>query len=58
MVMTAMALECCRRRAAAAAASVEPVVASIVGILAFGEPMNLGVILGLICILISVYILR
>ena len=39
-------------------ASVEPVVASIVGILAFGEPMNLGVILGLVCILISVYILR
>ena len=39
-------------------ASVEPVVASIVGILAFGEPMNLGVVLGLACILISVYILR
>ncbi len=39
-------------------ASVEPVVASLVGILAFGEPMNLGVILGLVCILISVYILR
>ena len=39
-------------------ASVEPVVASIVGILAFGEPMTLGVILGLACILISVYILR
>lgn len=39
-------------------ASVEPVVASIVGILAFGEPMNLGVVLGLVCILISVYILR
>lgn len=39
-------------------ASVEPVVASLVGILAFGEPMTLGVILGLGCILISVYILR
>lgn len=39
-------------------ASVEPVVASIVGILAFGEPMTMGVILGLACILISVYILR
>ncbi|MDY3015371.1 MAG: EamA family transporter [Evtepia sp.] len=43
---------------AAILASVEPVVASIVGILAFGEPMGLGVILGLVCILISVYILR
>lgn len=39
-------------------ASVEPVVASLVGILAFGEPMTLWVILGLACILISVYILR
>lgn len=39
-------------------ASVEPVVASLVGILAFGEPMSLGVVLGLVCILASVYILR
>lgn len=39
-------------------ASVEPVVASLVGILAFGEPMTLWVILGLACILVSVYILR
>ena len=39
-------------------ASVEPVVASIVGILAFGEPMTIVVVLGLVCILISVYILR
>lgn len=39
-------------------ASVEPVVASLVGVLAFGEPMGVGVILGLVCILISVYILR
>lgn len=39
-------------------ASIEPVVASIVGILAFGEPMSLGVVLGLVCILISVTILR
>ena len=39
-------------------ASVEPVVAAIVGILAFGEPMTIGVLLGLACILISVYILR
>lgn len=39
-------------------ASVEPVVAAIVGILAFGEPLTLGVVLGLVCILTSVYILR
>ena len=39
-------------------ASVEPVAASFLGILAFGEPLTLGVILGLVCILISVYILR
>jgi drug/metabolite transporter (DMT)-like permease len=39
-------------------ASVEPIAASILGIIAFGEPMTLGVILGLACILISVYILR
>lgn len=39
-------------------ASIEPVVASIVGIMAFGEPMGIGVVLGLVCILISVYILR
>ncbi len=39
-------------------ASVEPVVASLVGVIAFGEPMGIGVILGLLCILISVYILR
>ena len=39
-------------------ASIEPVVAAIVGILAFGEPMNITVLLGLGCILVSVYILR
>lgn len=39
-------------------ASIEPVVASLVGIAAFGEPMTLGVLLGLVCILASVYILR
>lgn len=39
-------------------ASIEPVVAAVVGILAFGEPMNIMVLLGLLCILISVYILR
>ena len=39
-------------------ASVEPVVASFVGIAAFGEPLTVGVVLGLACILASVYILR
>ena len=39
-------------------ASVEPVVASLVGVAAFGEPLTAGVVLGLACILISVYILR
>jgi len=39
-------------------ASVEPVVASFVGIAAFGEPLTIGVVLGLACILASVYILR
>ena len=43
---------------AAILASVEPVVAALVGVLAFHEPMNITVILGLACILISVYILR
>ncbi len=39
-------------------ASIEPVVAAIVGILAFGEPMSPMVLLGLGCILASVYILK
>jgi drug/metabolite transporter (DMT)-like permease len=39
-------------------ASVEPVVAAVVGILAFHEPMGLGVLLGLGCIVASVIILR
>ena len=30
----------------------------VVGILAFGEPLSIGVVLGLACILASVYILR
>ena len=39
-------------------ASVEPVLAALVGILAFQEPMSLGVGLGLVCILLTVYLLR
>ena len=39
-------------------ASIEPVVAALVGVLAFGEPMSIMVVLGLICILASVYILK
>ena len=39
-------------------ASVEPVAAALVGILAFGEPMTAGVVLGLACILSCVVILR
>ena len=39
-------------------ASLEPVVASFVGILAFSEPMSAGVFLGLGCILACVYVLR
>ena len=39
-------------------ASIEPVVASFVGILVFGEPVSLTVFLGLGCILACVYVLR
>lgn len=39
-------------------ASIEPLVAALVGVLAFGEPMSIMVVLGLICILASVYILK
>ena len=39
-------------------ASVEPVVAAFIGVLAFGEPLGIGTIGGLACILISVWILR
>lgn len=39
-------------------ASVEPVAAAVIGVLAFGEPMSASVILGLGCVLCSVYILR
>ena len=43
---------------AAILASVEPVVASLVGVLVFDEPMSWGVLLGLVCILATVYLLR
>ena len=39
-------------------ASIEPVVASLVGTLVFGEPFGLAALLGLACILACVYILR
>lgn len=39
-------------------ASVEPVVAALTGVAAFGEPMGPAVLLGLGCILLSVYLLR
>ena len=39
-------------------ASIEPVVAALTGIIVFGEPMGITVLLGLACILLSVYILR
>ena len=43
---------------AAILASVEPVVAALVGVLAFGEAMDLGIVGGLVCIVASVVILR
>lgn len=43
---------------AAILASIEPVVAALVGVLAFGEPMDLGILGGLVCIVASVVILR
>ena len=39
-------------------ASVEPVVAALVGVIAFGEPLGWGVALGLACMLLTVYLLR
>lgn len=39
-------------------ASVEPVAAALVGVFAFGEPMNVSVVLGLFCVLTSICILR
>ena len=39
-------------------ASIEPVAAAVIGILAFGEPLSFGVIAGLCCILLSVCILK
>ena len=43
---------------AAILASIEPVTAAVVGVAVFGEPMSIMVLLGLVCILASVYILR
>ena len=43
---------------AAIMASLEPVVASLAGVLAFGEPMGLLTLAGILCVLAGVYILR
>lgn len=43
---------------AAILASVEPVVAALLGIVAFGEPLTLGVALGLACVLGAVALLK
>ena len=39
-------------------ASVEPVVASLTGVLVFGEPMGLLTLLGILCVLAGVWILK
>ena len=39
-------------------ASLEPVVATLAGVLIFGEPMGLLTLLGILCVLAGVYILR
>lgn len=39
-------------------ASLEPVVASLAGVLIFGEPMGILTLVGIICVLAGVYILR
>ena len=39
-------------------ASLEPVVAALAGILAFGEPMNAATVIGIVCVLAGVCILR
>lgn len=39
-------------------ASLEPVVASLAGVLAFGEPMGPATLIGILCVLAGVYILR
>jgi drug/metabolite transporter, DME family len=43
---------------AAILASLEPVVAALLGIVAFGEPLTLGVALGLVCVLGAVALLK
>ncbi|MDO4314618.1 MAG: EamA family transporter [Oscillospiraceae bacterium] len=43
---------------AAIMASLEPVVASLAGVLVFGEPMGPATVTGILCVLAGVYILR
>ena len=43
---------------AAIIACVEPVTSALVGVIAFGEPMTISVVIGLACVLSAVYILR
>ena len=39
-------------------ASLEPVVASMAGVMVFGEPLSLLTMAGILCVLAGVYILR
>lgn len=39
-------------------ASVEPVAASLTGIIVFGEPLTISVVAGLVCIMIAIYVLN
>ena len=39
-------------------ASLEPVVASLMGVVLFSEPMGIQNLLGIVCVLAGVYILR
>ena len=57
-VLYAVGLEHMESSRASILASVEPVVAALLGIVAFGEPLTLGVALGLVCVLGAVVLLK